>query len=82
MALLACVYSVCCACRDEEGATASHSSSKSTVYNVPGTYLCSSFVTRIVFFVSLGRRMSADAGCAGCRRVELTVQLENRRDRD
>ena len=33
--------------------------------------LCRSFVTTEL--VSLGRRISADTGCAGCRRVERTV---------
>ena len=36
--------------------------------------MCRSFVTTQL--VSLGRRISADTGCAGCQRVERTVECE------
>ena len=39
--------------------------------------LCRSFVTARAC-ISLGRRISADTGCAGCRRAERTVQCQEK----
>ena len=46
------------------------------LYNLQGIYLCRGFV--ITELVHLRGRVGTDTGCAGCRRVERTVQYSPR----